>query len=243
MFPVPEVGPPTDPVGIFFLVLLFWVPAAWVYIDAEQRGHSAYLWGGLTLLSSVLALIFYYRRRSQVGDPPELNYGRGRVYIHVALLTFYGIIFVSTLILASALIDYIRGEDPLSESLLGRDTELRRAVALVVALSVIALPMLAVHYEMMRRRIAPLAMVERGRFARIERANVNLVRVFSALTSLLAATMLVFEVTGRLFDVGGIGRDASTFGLSALIAGLLSLAAMYAYVRTPEYRRGSGGIA
>jgi hypothetical protein len=235
-----SVAMPADPVSIFFLVLLLWVPAAWVYLDAEQRGLSAYLWGGLMLLGSVITLIFYYRHRARVAAPEALRYRRGRIYEHVALLTFYGVVFVGLLILGVALIDYIRGEDPLSPSVLGRSTELRRNVALVVALLVIALPLLAVHYETLRRRLAGgmSAATDRLEIARLQRALVSVVVVLSALLALLATTMLVFEVVGRLFDVGGIGRDASTFGLSALVVGLLSVAAMYVYSRTTQYQRG-----
>ncbi len=38
----------------------------------------------------------------------------------------------------------------------------------------------------------------------------------------------MFEVVGRAFDVGGVGRDASTFGMSGLPISLLSLAIAYA---------------
>ena len=231
---------PADPVGIYFLILLFWVPAAWVYVDAEERGLSAYLWGGLTLLGSVITLIFYYRHRARVDVPDSLSYRRGRIYMHVALLTFYGVVFASLLILLGALIDYVRGDDPLSTSLFGRGEELRRSVALVVALLVIAVPLLAVHYEGLRRRVARGMSDAAARLdiGQLQRALVSVVVLLSSLLGLLAITVLVFEVTGRLFDVGGVGRDASTFGMSALIVSVLSLAAMYLHTRTPLFQRG-----
>lgn len=242
--PEVSIAMPADPVGIFFIVLLVWVPAVWVYLDAEQRGHSAYLWGGLMLLGSVITLIFYYRHRARIDAPSTLRYGRRRIYLPVAMITFYVVVVASLLVLSFAIIDYLRGNDPLARALISRGDELRRNVALVVALLLIALPLFAAHYELLRRRTVALAgqAADLVEIARLQRANVWLVAVLSSLLALLAATMLVFEVVGRLFDVGGIGREASTFGLSALIVSLLSLFAMYVHTRTALYRDGAARL-
>src|SRR5438046_773925 len=76
--------------GIFFVTLLVWVPAAWVFFDAQERRHSAYLWGTLTLMFSVAALVAYFWVRSRT-SANDVGYSRGRIYLHVAIATFWGL--------------------------------------------------------------------------------------------------------------------------------------------------------
>ena len=64
--------------------------------------------------------------------------------------------------------------------------------------------------------------------AQLQQGLFSLIVVLGGLLAAFSTVVLVFEVTGRLFDVGGVGRDLSTFGLSALPISLLAIQVAYA---------------
>ena len=224
-------------------MLLVWAPAAWVYFDAQERGLSAYVWGTLALLpfTNVVVIIFYYRHRARTEPPPLLEYTRTRIYEHVAVMTFYGLLVVATISVLFGVIEYVRAEDPPLPLEQPRETVLRETLALVVALWVISVPALVAHYALVWHRLAalPAEGAERRTMAQLQQGLFSLIVVLGGLLAAFSTVVLVFEVTGRLFDVGGLGRDLSTFGLSALPISLLAIQVAYAVLwMSPEFQRG-----
>ena len=69
---------------------------------------------------------------------------------------------------------------------------------------------------------------ERRAIAQLQMGLFSLIVIVSGLVGTFAAVLLVFELSGHAFDIGGVGRDLSTFGLSALPVSLLSIAVAYA---------------
>lgn len=232
-----------DAVGTFFIVLFFWVPAAWIYFDAEERGLSSYLWGGLALgpFTNLAVVIFYFRHRARTEAPSALpHYSLARIYEHVAVITFYGLVYVALITLLYAVITYIRADDPPLGFQEPRGTVLREASAFVVAVLVISIPALAAHLWLVRRRLLAASPEgpERRVVAQFQMGLLSLIAVGSGLIAAFSVVVLVFELTGQAFDIGGVGRDLSTFGLSALPISLLSIAVVYAGLwKSPEFQR------
>ena len=229
--------------GLFFVTLLVWVPAAWLYFDAEERGHSAYLWVVLALIPfwNVPVIVAYFIVRSRKEPSPLLDYSRARIYQHVAVMTFWGLLAVAATSVLFGLIRYARAEDPPLRFEEPRDVVLRETFAFAFALLVVAVPAFAIHFAFMRRRLTRALGEARERLsmAHLQFGLFALIVVLSGLLATLPAVVLVFELSGRLFDVGSVDRDASTFAMSVLPVALLSLAVTYVvFWADDEFQRG-----
>ena len=237
--------------GLFFVTLLVWVPAAWLYFDAEERGHSAYLWGVLALIPfwNVPVIVAYFIVRSRKEPSPLLDYSRARIYQHVAVMTFAGgcdeghreSLAVAATSVLFGLIRYARAEDPPLRFEEPRDVVLRETLAFAFALLVVAVPAFAIHFAFMRRRLTRALGEARERLsmAHLQFGLFALIVALSGLLATLPAVVLVFELSGRLFDVGSVDRDASTFAMSVLPVALLSLAVTYVvFWADDEFQRG-----
>ena len=228
---------------LFFVTLLLWAPAVWLYFDAEERGHSAYLWGGLALIPfwNVPVIVAYFIVRARKEPSPSLEYSRSRIYQHVAVMTFWGLLAVAAASVLFGLIRYARAEDPPLRFVEPRDVLLRETLAFAFALVVVAGPAFAFHFAFMRRRLrrAAGAAAERLAMARLQSGLFALVVVMSGLIATLSAVALVFEGSARLFDVGDVDRDLSTFAMSVLPIALISLGFAFAvFWLAPEFQRG-----
>ena len=231
--------------GLFFVTLLLWAPAVWLYFDAEERGHSAYLWGALALIPfwNVPVIVAYFIVRARKQPSSSLEYSRARIYQHVAVVTFWGLVAVAATSVLFGLIRYARAEDPSRLFEEPRDVVLRETLAFAFALLVVAAPAFAVHFAFMRRRLRRAVDVaaERLAMARLQSGLFSLVVVVSGLLATLSAVALVFEGSGRLFDVGNVDRDVSTFGMSVLPVTLISIGfAFVVFWLAPEFQRGRG---
>ncbi len=231
--------------GVSFFVLLVLVPAAWLYFDAEERGHSAYLWGALALIPvwNIPVIVAYFAVRARKESSPSLEYSRARIYQHVAVITFWGLVAVGATAVLFGLIRYVRAEDPPLWFDEPRDAVLRETLAFAFALVVVAAPAFAVHFAFMRRRLRRAVEVatERLSMARLQSALFSLIVVLSGLFATLSAVELVFEGSGRLFDVGNVDRVLSTFGMSVLPVALISIAvAFVVFWLAPEFQSGRG---
>ena len=231
--------------GLFFATLLLWVPAVWLYFDAEERGHSAYLWGALALIPfwNVPVIVAYFIVRSRKQPSSSLQYSRARIYQHVAVLTFWGLVAVGITSVLFGLIRYARAEDPPLRFEEPRDVVLRATLAFAFAVLVVAAPAFAVHFAFMRRRLRRAVDVaaERLAMARLQSGLFSLVLIVSGLLATLSAVALVFEGSGRLFDVGNVDPDLSTFGMSVLPVALISISfAFIVFWLAPEFQSGRG---
>ena len=229
--------------GLFFVTLLVWAPAVWLYFDAEERGHSAYLWGGLALIPfwNVPVIVAYFVVRARKQPSPSLQYSRSRIYQHVAVMTFWGLLAVAATSVLFGLNRYARAEDPPLRFEEPRDMVLRETLAFAFALLVVAGPAFAVHFSFMRRRLRRAADVaaERLAMARLQSGLFSLIVVMSGLIATLAAVALVFEGSARLFDVGDVDSDFSTFAISVLPVALISLGVASAvFWLAPGFQRG-----
>ena len=231
--------------GLFFATLLLWAPAVWLYFDAEERGHSAYLWGALALIPfwNVPVIVAYFIVRSRKQPSSSLEYSRARIYQHVAVVTFWGLVAIAATSVLFGLIRYARAEDSPRLFEEPRDVVLRETLAFAFALLVVAAPAFAVHFAFMRRRLRRAVDVaaERLAMARLQSGLFSLVVVVSGLLATLAAVALVFEGSGRLFDVGNVDRDLSTFGMSVLPVALISIGfAFVVFWLASEFQSGRG---
>jgi hypothetical protein len=215
--------------GIFFITLFFWVPAVWVFFDAQERGHSAYLWGALTLMFSLAALVVYFavragRGRREAGS----TYSRGRIYLHVAAITFWGLAAVGVTVALYGVLQRVGASEDtsfLGTSLAERDRTLREALAFGIALLVICLPATALHLVLIRRQVLRSAGDERLALARLQSGLFSLLTVIGGLIAFSAFAAAVFGVTALAFDVEGqIGRDGWSAILPMLAISSLSLA-------------------
>ena len=217
---------------LFFVTLFVWVPAAWLYFDAEDRGHSAYLWGALALIPfwNVIVIVGYFIVRSRAEAQPGLEYSRARIYQHVAILTFWGLLAVALTSNLFGLIEYARADDPPPFFEQPRGTQLRETLAFAFALIFVSVPAFIVHYGFVQRRLrqSTLSPAVRHSLARLQVGLFSVLVVLGGLIATLTTVMLVFALSGRLFDVGDLDRDATTFGMSALPVALLSLALTFA---------------
>lgn len=231
-------------IGLFFGTLFVWVPAVWVYFDAEERGHSAYLWGALALFPfwNVLVLVGYFIVRAREERPVQYPYSRGRIYLNVALLTFWGLTAIAIAVAVFGLIDYARTNETVARFATPRGDLLRERLAFAVALSLIAVPVVAVHALLWRRARNEQSESDAGRavWTRLASALASVVIVLSGLIAAVAVVGLVFEVVGRLFEVGAdLETEVSTFALSVLVPALGSLAIAYAAIwLDPAVQRG-----
>jgi hypothetical protein len=230
-------------IGLFFGTLFVWVPAVWLYFDADERGHSAYLWGGLALIPfwNIAVLVAYFVVRSRREGPEPFPYSRGRVYLNVALLTFWGLTAIAVAVVIFGLTDYVRTDSPVPRFETPRGELLRQRIAFSVALTLIAVPALAAHALLWRRARGRQAETAAGRavWTSLASALVSVVIVLSGLIATLAAVGLVFEGVARLFDVGGdVDAEFSTFALSVLLPALGSIAIAYALWLDPALQRG-----
>jgi hypothetical protein len=231
--------------GLFFVTLLLWVPAIWLYFDAEERGHSAYLWGALALIPvwNVPVIVAYFIVRSRKQPSSALEYSRARIYQHVAVVTFWGLVAVGVTSVLFGLIRYARADGAARLFEEPRDVVLRATLAFAFALLVVAAPAFAVHFAFMRRRLRRAVDVaaERLAMARLQSGLFSLVLLVSGLLATLSAVTLVFEGSGRLFDVGNVDRDLSTFGMSVLPVALISIGvAFIVFWLAPEFQSGRG---
>ena len=231
--------------GLFFATVLLWVPAVWLYFDAEERGHSAYLWGALALIPfwNVPVIVAYFIVRARKQPSPSLEYSRARIYQHVAVITFWALVAVGVTSVLFGLIRYARADDPARLFEEPRDMVLRATFAFAFALVVVAAPAFTVHFAFMRRRLRRAVDVpaERLAMARLQSGLFSLVLIVSGLLATLSAVALVFEGSGRLFDVGNVDRDVSTFGMSVLPVALISIGlAFVVFWLAPEFQSGRG---
>ena len=214
--------------GLFFVTLLVWAPAAWLYFDAADRGHSSYLWGGLALIPfwNVVVIVAYFIVRSRADKQPGLEYSRVRIYQHVAVFTFWSLVAVGVASVLFGLIGYARADDPPPFFQEPRGTVLRETLAFASALLVISIPALGVHYAFIERQLrrTTLPSADRQSLARLQSGQFSVLMVLGSIVAALTTVMLVFSVSGRLFDVGELDRGATTFAMSALPVALLSLA-------------------
>lgn len=214
--------------GIFFVTLFLWVPAAWVFFDAQERGHSAYLWGALTLMFSLAVLVVYFIVRSRGVRRQSATYSRGRIYLHVATMTFWGLAAVGTAVALFGVFQRIGATEDLERfgtSLADRDQTLREALAFGVAILVICLPAVVLHLLLLRRQVARAEGADRLSLARLQSGLFSLLVVLGGLLAFAVFASAVFGVTALAFDVDGqIGREGWATILSLLVVSLLSLA-------------------
>ena len=181
--------------------------------------------------TNVAVIIFYFRHRARTEAPSPLpRYNLSRIYEHVAVITFYGLIYVAIIMVVHSVIAYVRAEDPPLPFQEPRGTVLREASAFVVAVLVISVPALVAHLWLVRRRLMAALPEgpERRVVAQFQMGLFSLIVVFSGLVGLFALVVIVFELTGHAFDIGSVRRDLSTFGMSALAVSLVSIAVAYA---------------
>lgn len=227
-------------VVIFIFTLFWWVPAAWVYFDAEERGHSGYLWGGLALIWWIPAIVVYFIVRSRRKGALGFAYSRGRIYLHVAIVTTWGLAALAASVILWAVTDYYRSRDdgfPFADP----ETELRQQLAFGVALLVVAAPALALHLIAWRRgRGRPRADDgERLASARLEGGLASLIVALSGPIAALALVVLVLSGIAAVLEAGGVDRDLTTFALASGVPAAVSLAAAYAlFWLDDDFRRG-----
>lgn len=234
---------PGAPVVLFFLTLFVWVPAAWIYFDAEERGHSGFFWGALALIPfwNIWVVIGYFIVRGRKDPVPDLEYSRTRIYQHVAVMTFYGLVTLMAISVLFGFVSYVRADDPPLPFQEPRGDVLRDRLAMAVAILLVSVPAFAAHFAFMRRRLirAASTTTERLFMARQQLALFALVVVLSGLIAALALVLLAFELSGWMFDVGGVGKNASSFAFSALPIAVFSLAIVYAELwMDDEFQRG-----
>lgn len=219
--------------AVLFLGTVFvWVPAAAVYFDASERRQTPYLWGVLALVPwlNVIVVVAYLVRRARAEEEAPEPSTRLATYLHVAVLTFWGLTAVGVSALLYGVIHYARSSAMPARSGEPREVVLRQTVAFALALLVIALPALAGHGVLLARVVRrELATAAGARVQRLEDALGLLLTVLGGLTATLAVVLLVFEGFGRLFDVGGPRSDMpSSAGFSVLPAAVASVVAAFA---------------
>ncbi len=210
-------------IGLFFVTVFLWVPAAWVFFDSQDRGHSSYLWGALTLIFSLPALVVYFIVRSRWAARPgyaAAEYSRSRIYFHVAVVTFWGLTTVAATAAMFGVYQWVgASEGPFDD----RGRTLREALAFGLPLLLIAVPATAVHVVMLRRRVAAATGPVRESLSRLLRGLESLMLVLGGLIATAAGISALFGLSGSLFDVGGFDRDGWAFTLSTLVTSLLSV--------------------
>jgi hypothetical protein len=221
--------------GVFFVTLFFWVPAAWVFFDAEERGYSAYFWGALTLFFSLAAVIAYFIVRAR-RPAPAWPYSRGRIYFHVAVVTFWGLTMTAVYAAvwgvsrwAGATPTFV--DDP-SEGLRG-------SLAYAIGTALIAVPALGIHLALMRGQVTAAQGAAREILARLQSALAWLTVVFGGLTGLVSLLVLAYAVAGLAFDTGDTTRATWAFAVAGATTALVSLALTLAiFFVDPNFQRG-----
>jgi len=62
MSPVPANQEVTDPRGddLALFLAIYWISVpAWTFLDARDRGETAWIWGAFTVIGNVIALVAY----------------------------------------------------------------------------------------------------------------------------------------------------------------------------------------
>ncbi|MGE3961598.1 MAG: zinc ribbon domain-containing protein [Dehalococcoidia bacterium] len=222
--------------AIVFFTVFWWIPAAWVFFDAEERDYSAYLWGAVSLVFWFLGTIVYFVVRSRRA-PTSVPYSRSRIYLHVGLLTFWGLTMTAIWSMLWGVLQWAGAEDGFFAE---REEELRYSLAFGLATGLIAAPALVLHYILLRRRIT--STVEgpvRLALARMQEGMAWLTVVISAIIAAFGGAVLVYGVVGTLFDLGSLSRDAGANAAAAtLVPGFSLLLTFVLFFSDAEYRRG-----
>lgn len=217
-------------IGLFlFLAAVFvWAPAAWIYFDSVQRRQAPYLWAFMALIPwfNLVVLVAYLVLRARSATPQaalpdtRLPDTRLAVYLHVAVLTFWGLTAVGLTALAYGPLHMLR-EQPTEFDAPAAET-LRQTLAFAVAVLVIAGPALGVHLWMAARALR----ADRATIARLADGLRLLLTVLGALTTTLAIVVLIFWGIGLLFQLGEVDMEEPTSLMFSLLpASMLSVAA------------------
>lgn len=222
----------------FTLVLstvFWWMPAAWVFFDAEERDSSSYLWGAVSLVFGLFGVIVYFIVRSR-RPPAAVPYSRGRIYLHVGLLTFWGLSMVAVSSLVWGLLQATDGE-----RIANRDEDpLRASLAFAVATAVIAAPAFVAHAVLLRRTIrSTVDGAVRLALARMQEGFAWLTVVIAGIIGAFGAAVLIYGGVGFVFDLGSLSRDGGAWSATACIVAAFSLLITFALFFTdPAYRQG-----
>ena len=190
-----------------FITFLIWVPAAWLHLDAEDRGHSAFFWGAIALIPfwNIFVIAAYFIVRSRKDSEPGLDYSRTRIYLHVATLTAWALLAVALLTALYSLLQMLGEERALFED--DREDTLREGLAFAIGVAVLMAPALLVHLVIIRRQIVSASVPARLSFARLQGGLFAVLVVLGGLAALGTVVGLVFGTTGSVLDVGGLDDD------------------------------------
>lgn len=169
-----------------------------------------------------MVLVAYLILRSRSAEPatPVRADTRLPLYLHVAVLTFWGLVAVGLSTLIYGPLHQFRTTLP------PEDTGLRETLAFSTAVLFVSVPALAVHVWLAMRALSRASVAAAPVVGRMADGLRMILIVIGALTATLAVVVLIFWGFGRLFQVGEIEmEEVTTLSLSVLPASLLSVAA------------------
>lgn len=221
--------------GIVIVVIFYWVPIAWVFFDAEERDYSSYLWAGLSAFLWFAGVIIYYVVRSRRGAVAA-PYSRGRIYLHVGLLTSWGLLMSGIFMLIWGPITWWGAS---AGPFINPEEEIRESLAFGLATILIAAPAFLVHWELLRRRIAQSTGAARVALARAQQGMAWLTVVVAGLIALLGVAIAAYALVGTLLDVGDLSQEGVGWvAATTLTAGISLLLSLAVFFTDAQYRHG-----
>ncbi len=213
---------------LFFGAVFVWAPAAWIYFDAVERRQAPYLWAFLALVPwfNLVVLVVYLILRARSGATAQAGGPDTRlpVYLHVGVLTFWGLAAVGLSALVYGPLHLLRAYPPPFDA---RATDaLRTTLAFAMAVLLVSGPALGVHGWLAIRAVRRASAEAAPSLARMADGLRLLLAVLGGLTATVAVVVLVFWGMGVLFRVGELAMEQPTsMAISVLPASILSMVA------------------